>query len=159
MKFDDAFTKLLGHEGGYSDHKADTGGATMWGVTEAVARAAGYAGDMRDLPQDAAKRIYRAQYWTPMQLDKMPEVLRYPLFDAAVNSGCNQATKWLQRALGVVDDGKIGPVTLGTANFQLPQGIASRLAGHRLEFMTNVKSWESFGKGWARRVASILKEA
>lgn len=159
MNFDTAFEKLLGHEGGYSNHKADTGGATMWGVTEAVARDAGYTGDMRDLTQDTAKRIYRASYWTPIKADQLPEALRYPMFDAGVNSGTAQATKWLQRALGVPDDGKIGPVTLGTANFQDPQKTLSRFVGHRLEFMTNVKSWDSFGKGWARRVASLLKEA
>lgn len=159
MKFDDAFTKLLGHEGGWSDHKADTGGRTMFGVTEAVARENGYTGDMRDLTQDKAKAIARLQYWNAVKADQLPESLRYSVFDAAYHSGPHQATKWLQRALGVPDDGKIGPVTLGTANFQDPQRVLSRFTGHRLEFLTNIKSWDSFGKGWSRRVASLLKEA
>ena len=159
MTFDDAFTKLLGHEGSYSNHPSDKGGKTNWGVTEAVAREHGYEGDMRDLMQATAKIIYKKSYWTPLKLEKMPEVLRFALFDAGVNSGPAQATKWLQRALGVPDDGVIGPVTLGTANFVDPQKTLSRFMGHRLEFMTNVQSWNSFGKGWSRRVASILKEA
>ena len=41
MNFDNAFSLLLGHEGGFSDHPADPGGKTRYGVTEAVAREAG----------------------------------------------------------------------------------------------------------------------
>ena len=58
MIFEIAFEKLLKHEGGYSDHAADPGGKTRYGVTEAVAREVGYKGDMRDLSLDLAKRIY-----------------------------------------------------------------------------------------------------
>ena len=58
MNFDTAFAKLLGHEGDFSDHPADPGGATRFGITEAVAREVGYRGDMRELPVDLAKRIY-----------------------------------------------------------------------------------------------------
>jgi len=159
MTFDDAFTKLLGHEGGYVNHKDDKGGATNWGVTESVAREAGYTADMRDLPVDKAKAIYRSAYWTPVRADQLPESLRYSVFDAAVNSGTSQAIKWLQRALGVVDDGKIGPVTLGTANFNDPQKTLARMNGQRLEFMANLSNWPAFGRGWARRIASLLKEA
>ena len=58
MNFDEAFELLLGHEGNYSDHPADPGGKTRYGITEAVARDVGYRGDMRDLPLDLAKRVY-----------------------------------------------------------------------------------------------------
>ncbi len=57
MNFDTAFTKVLGHEGGFSDHPDDPGGKTRFGVTEAVARRVGYKGEMRELPLDLAKQI------------------------------------------------------------------------------------------------------
>lgn len=159
MNFDQAFDKLLGHEGGYSDHKADPGGKTNWGITEAVARAAGYSGDMRLLPVDKAKAIYRSEYWSPARCDQLPDALRFDVFDGAVNSGVSQSVKWLQRAIGVPDDGKVGPVTLGTANFQNPSATLSRYNGHRLAFMAGLSNWPAFGRGWALRIANNLKGA
>ena len=73
MNFDESFTRLLGHEGGYSNHSADPGGATNWGVTQDVARANGYPGDMRDFPQAHAKAIYRTSYWAPVRADDAKE--------------------------------------------------------------------------------------
>ena len=63
MTFDQAFEKLLGHEGGFSDHPSDPGGATRYGITQRVARLNGYIGDMRELPIDKAKDIARREYW------------------------------------------------------------------------------------------------
>ena len=156
MKFDEAFTQLLGHEGGYSDHKADPGGATMWGVTERVARANGYQGPMRDLPVSLAKQIYRAAYWDAVRADELPAVARYSVFDSAVNSGVSQSVKWLQRALGVADDGALGPKTLAAAKAADGYALKSKMLGTRLQFMADLPTWPSFGRGWARRVASLL---
>ena len=156
MKFDEAFTQLLGHEGGYVDNPADPGKATMWGVTERVARAHGYTGHMRDLPVALAKQIYRAAYWDAVQADQLPAPVRYSVFDAAVNSGVSQSVKWLQRALGVSDDGAIGPKTLAAAQAVDGQALKAKMLGARLQFMTDLATWPSFGRGWARRVASLL---
>jgi lysozyme family protein len=159
MNFDEAFTKLLGHEGGYVNHPNDPGGETNWGVTKAVARDFGYTGSMRDLPRDTAKRIYRVKYWDTVKADEMPAAVRYPLFDAAVNSGVGQAARWLQRALGVADDGKIGAITIAKAKQSDGVAVASAMIGQRLHFMTNLSTWPAFGKGWARRIASLMQEA
>ena len=105
MNFDQAFDILLKHEGGFSDHAADPGGKTRYGITEAVAREVGYRGDMRELPLDLAKRIYKDRYWDAVRAEELPEAIRYAVFDAAVNSGPRQAILWLQRAVGVRDDG------------------------------------------------------
>lgn len=158
MDFDTAFTKLLGHEGGYVNHPNDPGGETNWGITKAVAREFGYTGSMRDLPRDTAKRIYRVKYWDTVKADEMPDAVRYPLFDAAVNSGVGQAARWLQRALGVADDGKIGAITIAKAKQSDGVAVASAMIGCRLQFMTNLSTWSSFGKGWARRIASLMQE-
>lgn len=157
MKFDEAFDLLIGHEGGYSNNAADPGGETMWGVTARVARANGYVGEMRDLPRDTAKAIYRAKYWTPLQADQMPDALKFSLFDAAVNSGTTQAIKWLQRAMDVGDDGVLGPLTLEAAQRSNGIRLAVKLNAERLDFMTSLPTWGSFSKGWARRIATNLK--
>lgn len=159
MNFDEAFHDLLGHEGGYVDHPKDPGGATRWGVTERVARAAGYTGRMQDFPVEEAKAIYRSQYWDAVRADELPPVLRYAVFDAAVNSGDKQALKWLQRAVGATDDGVIGPRTLAAANAANADRLLRKMLGIRLRFMTDLTTWPAFGKGWTRRIAAVLSQS
>ena len=91
------------------------------------------------------------------QCDAMPDVIRYPLFDAAVNSGPAQAAKWLQAAAGVKADGVIGPMTRQAATLLDPYALKAAMIGRRLRFMTDLKNWPSFSKGWARRLAAILE--
>lgn len=154
VNFDQAFAKLMGHEGAYSDHPADKGGATMYGITVGVARAQGYQGDMHRLPVDFAKGVYKRAYWDVCHCDDLPAAVRFDVFDAAVNSGGSQAAKWLQRALGVADDGVIGPQTIAAAN--ACPNIANKLNGQRLLYMTSLANWPQFGRGWAIRVAKNL---
>lgn len=156
MTFDDAFKALLAHEGGYSDHAADPGGKTRWGVTEAVARAEGYQGAMQDYPMSEAKKVYKRRYWDAMRLDEIRPELRFDLFDAAVNSGVNTATLWVQRVLRVKPDGIMGPVTLQALATCDAGRFAARYNGTRLLMMSNLPTWPSFGRGWARRIATNL---
>lgn len=124
--FDPAFEHTVGLEGRYSNNPRDSGGATMYGITERVARAYGYHGDMRDLPLATAKTIYRAGYWDKLRLDDvaalMPALAR-ELFDSGVNCGISRAASWLQAALNglnrrgelytdIAVDGAIGNITL-----------------------------------------------
>lgn len=155
MTFDEAFHELLGHEGGYSDHADDPGGKTMWGVTERVARANGYTGDMRNLPVEVAKRIYKKDYWDAVQADILPEDIRYAVFDAAVNSGPVQAIKWLQACLNVEQVGVLGPKTKVALSVNT-KPLKAKYLGHRLMFMTDLKNWKSFNRGWAKRIATLL---
>ena len=156
MNFERAFEKLLGHEGGFVDHPKDPGGATRYGITQRVARANGYEGDMRNLPISEAKRIARKDYWDAVRADDMPDAVRFDLFDAAYNSHPTQATKWLQRAAGATDDGIIGPKTLLAVRMADPHKLAARFNGHRLSFLTDLKTWPTCGRGWARRIAHNL---
>lgn len=157
MNFDTAFDTLLKHEGEYSDHAADPGGKTRFGITEAVAREVGYRGDMRELPLDLAKRIYKDRYWDTVKAEQLPPAVRYVVFDAAVNSGPGQSAKWLQRALGVADDGVIGPRTLAAANAANPDALKMRMLGKRLRFMAGLTNWPAFSRGWAIRIASLME--
>ena len=156
MKFAEAFVKLLGNEGGYVNNPADPGGETNWGVTRRVAEENGYTGKMRDFTQDDAMAIYDRLYWMKVSADELPEAVRFDVFDAAVNSGPRQAIKWLQRALDVQDDGVIGAQTLTAAKAADGAKLAAKFNGYRLMFMTDLPTWSSFGKGWARRIAGNL---
>lgn len=156
MNFDEAFDRLLGHEGSYSNNPNDPGGETMWGVTARVARANGYTADMRSMPRDVAKAIYQALYWDACKAEQLPEAVRFDVFDGAVNSGVRQAAQWLQAALKVTADGVIGPQTLNAAQTSNGAALAARFNGLRLQFMTNLDNWPSFSRGWARRIAGNL---
>ncbi len=124
--FDSAFDELLGIEGDYSDDPADSGGATRYGITEAVARRHGYTGAMRLLPLAVAKDIYRADYWDSQQLDAIATLSRpiaEEIFDTGVNCGIARAGEYLQAALNIFNrqgqdypdldvDGRIGNKTV-----------------------------------------------
>lgn len=159
MDFDMAFDRLLGNEDGYSNHPDDPGGETMWGITAKVARANGYSGSMKDMPKDTAKDIYRTLYWTESKCDRMPGAVAFQVFDAAVNHGVKQANKFLQRAIGVPDDGVIGLQTLGKLSTMAPAAVVLAFNAEREEFYTFLDTWGSFGKGWSRRVATNLRYA
>ena len=156
MNFDSAFDLLIKHEGGFVNDPRDGGGATMYGVTEQVARQNGYTGAMKDLTLEYAKIIYRKLYWDACRCEELPEEVRFPVFDAAVNSGTGRAIKWLQQSVGVADDGVIGNFTLTAVCKAMPTITATRINGIRLLFMTNLPNWNAFGKGWARRIAANL---
>ena len=159
MNFDQAFDILIAHEGGFAHRpfSEDPGGATMYGVTEAVARENGYTGRMQDFTLDWAKRIYREKFWDKCRCDEMPAEIRYPLFDGAVNSGPGQSVKWLQAAVGVKADGAIGPVTMQSVSNAHPVWLAKQMLGKRLRFMTELKNWTANSRGWARRIAAVLE--
>src|SRR5688572_24605805 len=126
MSVEDLIDELIEREGGYVNHAADNGGPTRFGITEAVARAHGYAGAMAELPREEAIAIYRRLYWLRPRFDQVAE--RTPriateLFDTGANMGPAVAATFLQRALtalnrggkdypDLVPDGRVGPVTL-----------------------------------------------
>jgi lysozyme family protein len=155
--FDDAFTALMGNEGGYSNNPADPGGETMWGVTACVARANGYTGAMKDLPLETAKAIARNVYWDPYQCDQFDARVAFQVFDAAYNGG--HPAQWLQQAAGVDADGVIGAVTIAAVRAADPMKIVALFNASRIFYYTALITWESFGKGWANRIANNLRRA
>jgi lysozyme family protein len=146
-----AVSRVLKNEGEYSNDPRDPGGETMWGITRRTASANGYNGEMRFLPKEEAIRIYREAYWEPLRCDDFPFPVAFQLFDAGVNSGTIQATKWLQRALGVDDDGVIGPITLSAAGKIQPLLFGFNFIRRRQEFQQKLPTWPAFGKGWTNR--------
>lgn len=118
--------EIIKVEGGFVDDPNDSGGATNYGITEAVARSYGYTGHMRDLPRSVAFDIYCARYWDAVLADKIVELsesVAMEIVDTAVNMGPGRAGKFLQRSLNALNDrarlypdiatdGKIGPATI-----------------------------------------------
>src|SRR4051812_31852495 len=93
---------VIEREGGYVNNAADKGGPTCFGITEAVARAHGYAGPMRQLPRDTAAAIYKRLYWLRPRFDEVARKsarLAGELFDTGINMGPSVAVTFLQRAL------------------------------------------------------------
>lgn len=119
-------TELINREGGYVDHPDDPGGATNYGITEAVARRNGYRGTMADMPRAVAAHIYRRVYWEAPRFDRVAQLspaVAEELLDTGVNMGLVVAGQFFQRALNALNqqgriyrdlkvDGLIGEITL-----------------------------------------------
>jgi len=154
MEFDKAFERVIGHEGGYVNDPRDPGGETKYGISKRA-----YPNlNIRDLTLDQAKAIYRTDYWDRLHMDDLPGAIRFDMFDAAVNSGVSASAKFLQRAAGTTADGVIGKLTIAAANGMDPERLDKRLAGYRLQYLCDLKTFPTFGKGWVRRVALNLIE-
>lgn len=153
MNFDQAFEKLIGHEGGYVNNPNDPGGETKFGICK---RDYSWL-NIKDLTLDQAKAIYLKDYWGPAGCDAVPDVIKFDLFDSAVNQGVKTAIRMLQTASGAVADGVIGPNTLQTLNRLNPYALLCNFNGVRLSGYTNLSTWQTFGRGWTRRVAENLK--
>lgn len=158
-----SLSRLLAHEGGYSNHPNDPGGPTNFGVTisdyRRYVKPDASAEDVRAMPLAQAKAIYRAKYWNALRCDDLPAGLDYAVFDYGVNSGVSRAAKVLQRLLGVQADGIVGPVTRAAASTCDCERVIAALCDERLGFLRALRTWPVFGKGWGRRVAEVKTAA
>jgi lysozyme family protein len=154
MNFDKCFEKLISHEGGYVNNAKDPGGETKFGISKRSYPQL----DIKALTLADAKDIYRRDFWDRAQCDRLPPSIAFDVFDCAVNSGIGQSIRFLQRAVGVADDGSVGPLTIAAVGRLEPEAVQARFNGHRLDFMTRLSTWDTFGRGWARRIAENLKQ-
>lgn len=151
--------EVLKHEGGWADHPKDPGGATMKGITIGTYRQ--WKGrpvtkaELRAISDAEVAAIYRRNYWNKVRGDDLPSGLDLVAFDAAVNSGPARGARWLQTALGVAADGMIGPKTIAAAQSADPETVINLALDVRLSFLKGLKTWQTFGKGWTRRVQSV----
>jgi lysozyme family protein len=108
MDSDTLIDDIIDREGDYANHPADRGEATRWGITEAVARAYGYRGEMRRFPRHEAAALYKRLYWVRPGFDRIGEIapcIATELFDTGVNMGPGVAVSFLQRALNALNRG------------------------------------------------------
>jgi lysozyme family protein len=145
--------RVLGHEGGYVNNPKDPGGETNWGISKRS-----YPNvSIKELTRNQAIAIYYRDFWLKAHCEEFSDGSAYQLLDSAVNSGINQSIRFMQRALGVADDGVYGPVTLEAMRKTSETDFIMLFIAERLEFMTKLKGWDSFGRGWARRIAQNLR--
>lgn len=160
-----AMPKLLAHEGGFVNHPKDPGGATNKGVTLASFRSFvkpnATVNDLKKISDEQIYAVYYKQYWARVMGADLPSGLDYAVFDFAVNSGPDRAIRTLQKVLGVNVDGKVGPQTIEAAEKADTTETIKRLCAERLAFMKRIKGkdgkllWDTFGKGWYRRVQEV----
>lgn len=166
--FETSLALTLHHEGGWSDHPKDPGGATNMGVTIGTLKRLGIdvdgdgdsdIADLRKLRPVDVERVYRAFYWDAVRADLLPAGVDLAVFDFAVNSGPARAARMLQLAVGAADDGDIGPQTLAALAKKAPESVVSAVSEKRLRFLRSLKTWGTFGKGWQRRVQEVEQAA
>lgn len=161
--FDRVLLLVLAHEGGYVDHPSDPGGATNMGIT--IGTLSSWLGrqatkaEVRALTKEQAGRIYRSRYWNKVNGDALPAGLDYAVFDFAVNSGPDRATRMLQTIVGVPVDGVIGPITLGAIERIGATAVIGDLCSQRMAFLQRLSTWPTFGRGWKKRVDDVRADA
>ena len=161
--FDKSFALVLKSEGGFVNNPKDPGGMTNLGVTkknwEAFVKRTADEKEMRALTADAVKPFYKANYWDAEHCDDLPTGLDYAVFDFAVNAGVGRAAKILQRALGVPEDGHIGPVTMGQIKAASAADLLEKFSNNKKEFYKALPTFADFGKGWLSRVDNVQANA
>lgn len=153
MLFETVFDRVIGHEGNYVNNPNDPGGETKFGISKRA-----YPNlVIKSLTEEDALNIYRRDFWNRIGMDRLPYGVQFQLFDFAVNSGIETAIRYFQRALGVADDGHFGPISYAASTVSTESDMIMNLNAERLDYMTRLKNWPDFGKGWARRIAQNLR--
>lgn len=153
--YDHCLEMLLEHEGGFVNHPSDPGGITNLGVTKKV-----YEEwvdrdvteqEMRDLTAEMVAPIYKNNYWDRCKCNSLESGLDFTIFDWAVNSGPSRAAKALQKSVGAIEDGAIGPATLSLVSNHGVEELIENVYHQRQMFYENLKTFDTFGRGWTRR--------
>lgn len=145
--------RVLGHEGRYVNDPDDPGGETNWGISK---RSYPHV-NIKELGREDAIAIYYRDFWLKILGDQLSDGASYQLLDSAVNSGVIQSIRFMQRALGVADDGIFGPHSQKVLEETPECNFIMLFVSERLDFMTRLKNWPQHGKGWARRIALNLR--
>jgi lysozyme family protein len=148
-------------EGGFSDHPADKGGATMKGITQATydayLRSIGAPSyPVKGIRDEEIEWIYRRNYWDEIKGDGLPFPLSIAVFDCAVNSGPSRSIRLLQAACGgLVIDGIIGAKTIAAAQVVLVGKVIDQREAFLRRIVVRDPSQEVFLKGWINRTTAL----
>lgn len=163
----EAINKVLKTEGGFVNNPADRGGATNYGITQKVYEE--FKGrkvtidEMRNMPIEDAKAIYKAGYWDKVAGDMISNYsIAYTLFDQAVNRGVNSAIMQAQRILGQAVTGLMNGTLLNALNALKPDQAKSFLNSYfdasekfYKDLATKDPTQIIFLQGWLNRVAGL----
>lgn len=160
--FDKSLKLVLQSEGGNDDDPADHGGRTSRGITQreydAWRREKGEKTlDVWKAPQADIIAIYHDEYWEPL-CDILPEGVDYIVFNNNVLDGPSRSAKLLQQALGVIPDGRIGPITREAIRKANAADLIKKLSAVSEAFYRGLHQ-PKFLKGWLNRVAFVQKNA
>lgn len=169
-KFDVSFPEFQRNEGGYVNHPDDPGGPTNKGVTLAnfrkYVKPNGTVEDLKKISNDQVKTVFRVQYWDKSRGEELPWGVGHVVGDFGINSGPSRANKHLQAAVGVTQDGVIGPATLAAVSAANPLEVIKKVSESRRKFVRGLKNYPSFKNGWERRIdeaeafaTSLVKES
>jgi lysozyme family protein len=165
--YQECFSHVIGSEGGFQCDPEDKGNwtgcacykgvnkGTNWGIS-----ACAYPDlDIRNLKQEDAEEIYHKDYWTKCWGDSLPWGVDLPTFDGGVNSGVSRGVKWLQQAVGAIQDGVMGPQTMAAVEVADDHTTVDRMCDARLAYLKGLSTWDTYGKGWTNRIADVRATA
>jgi len=140
----------------------DPGGTTKFGIDARSHKMS--SAEIESLTEQPALEIYWSE-WVDSKAGQLPWPLSLAYFDAVVNSGKRQAVLLLQRVIGTLDDGLIGPKTITVANRecerQTAQAVALKLCAKKKDFyLTLCKDHPEkncYKDGWLNRVSDLTK--
>ncbi len=167
MNYDEAFERVIGHEGKFQNDPKDRGNWTTGVIGKGVNKGTKYGIsamsyprlDIKNLTLQQAKDIYYRDFWLKVAGDELHDAISYQLFDSAINHGVGNAIRFLQRAADVADDGQVGPVTLNAVKESSVDDILKLFNAERIRFFVKLKTFDRYGRGWMRRVADNLSYA
>ena len=167
LTFDQAFERLIGHEGKFTNDRQDRGNWTTGVIGKGHLNGTKYGIsamtypdlDIKNLSLTQAKNIYKRDWWDKINADQINSALVFQVWDFAINAGMGTAKRKLQKAVGVVEDGIIGNLTIQAINNAELNDILLKFNAERLKYYTSLSTWPRYGKGWTLRVAGQLHYA
>lgn len=167
LTFDQAFERLIGHEGKFTNDRQDRGNWTTGVIGKGELKGTKYGIsamtypdlDIKNLNLVLAKQIYKRDWWDKIKADQINPALIFQVWDFAINAGMGTAKRKLQKAVGVVEDGIIGNLTIQAINKAELNDILLKFNAERLKYYTSLSTWPRYGKGWTLRVAGQLNYA
>ena len=150
--------QILDAEGDtYTNHPADKGGPTKYGITLRTYQKyhpRATAKDVENMSRKEAEWIYEGEYVRPFMFLK--GVVFNFIVNAAVQHGTPRAIKMLQEACDATVDGKMGPITEQKAvSVKIEKLVAIRCKFYA-DILTRDKSQRVFAAGWLNRIAHDL---
>ncbi len=152
--FQHCIDRILAEEGGQSNHPADPGGLTKFGISQRAYPTR----DIAHLTLADAEALYRRDYWQPIQGDQLPPGLDLLMLDCAVNQGVSAAIRLLRAALKLKEEGVLSLLTHAEAAQDMPDVLDAFAAERALRYEFN-KNEATFGRGWYRRLLRMHRHA
>lgn len=165
-RFPTVIARVLVHEGGatYTNHPADPGGPTKYGITIWDVRKwinpNATASDVKNLTKEKALDIYRKAYWNVVHGAELPVGVDYVVADYSINAGVGRGSRALRRSVGLGDVGGFTPDLLAAVKRQDPRVTIAMVSQDRMTFQMGLpKKYNVFKKGWKRRIEEVQAQA